>query len=171
MKKILVLMLALSLVLMGLCACEKNNYRTDVTATQVMDAVLAAVPAEGGYRQVSQGYISSSTWGADYQTLLDKVTDYHIVVAEDSDMNINEIGVFRVTNQSDVTALTAIVQTFVTGQVQRYTSLLEAYNPDEMPKLSEAEVKVCDTYIFYSILSDANTKLAQDALVASVSLS
>lgn len=170
MKKILVTVLALCMMLTVFCACEKDHYRTDLTSAEVMSSILAAIPQENGYKQVSEQYISSSTWGKDYQMLLDKVVDYHIVIAEDSDMNINEIGVFRVKDAKDVATLAAIVETFIIGQTTRYLSLLEAYNPAEIPKLDEAEVEVCGTYIYYSILSDANTDKAEDAFESAVSI-
>ena len=163
MKKWLAFVLALCLLTLGLCACEKDAYRTDLTSGEVMERVLAAIPQEKGYRQVSEQYISSSTWGADYQKLLDKVVDYHIVVAHDADMNVNEMGVFHVKESEDMAPLAAIVEAFVIGQVMRYEDLLESYNPGEMPKLDEAQVKVCGTYIFYSILTQEATERAQDA--------
>ena len=169
MKKWLVLILAFVLTF-GLCACEKNEYRHDLTSAQVMERVLSALPSEQGYREVTEQYINTSTWGETCYELMDKVADYHIVVAQNSDENINEIGVFHVKDTGDMGALPAMVETFVVGQTLRYGDLRSSYNPRELPKLDEAEVKVCGTYVFYSILSDENTDRAQDAFEDAVSL-
>ena len=169
MKKWLVLTLAFVLTF-GLCACERNEYRHDLTAAQVMERVLSVLPSEQGYREVTEQYINTSTWGETCYELMDKVADYRIVVAQNADENINEIGVFHVKETGDVGALTAMVETFVVGQTLRYADLLSNYNPRELPKLDEAEVKVCGTYVFYSILSDEHTHKAQDAFEDAVSL-
>lgn len=154
-------LLALSLSLGILTGCSKADYRDDLTATQVMDKLLAAVPAENGYRRVSDAFISGSTWGDEYTELLDMTADWHIVVAEDSDTNINEIGVIRVKNPDHADAAAAIVQAYVTAQQLRLPDLLEMYNPDELPKVGNAEVKVCGNYILYTILDSDATDTAQ----------
>lgn len=162
MRKFVAALLALTLLMLAAVSCGQA-YRNDLTAEQVMNTVLAAIPSEEGYRQVSDGYISSSTWGESYQALLDKAPDRYIVISEKSDMNINEVGVIHVTNASDVSEVKAVVEAFVEGQKLRYQSLLESYNPDELPKLEEAEVEVCGNYIFYSILTASDTDKALTA--------
>ncbi len=163
MKRILALTLALLLLVTALSSCYASKYRDDLTSVRVMDQIKAAIPAEEGYRQVSDGYISASTWGENYTILLENTTDHCIIVSEKSDVNIDEVGVFHVKDSAQVEALKAIVETYVEGQTLRFRDLLASYNPDELPKLEEAEVEVCGNYIYYSILSEERTEAAKTA--------
>ena len=163
MKKVLLLSLAILMILSLLTACDSNKYRDDLTSAQVMDSIKAAIPSEEGYRQVSNSYISASMWGENYTILLENVSDYCIIVSEKSDVNIDEVGVFHVKDSSKVTELKAIVEAYVEGQTLRFRDLLASYNPDELPKLEEAEVEVCGNYVYYSILSEARTEAAENA--------
>ena len=163
MKKILLLSLAVVMILTLVTACGGDKYRDDLTSAQVMDQIKTAIPSEEGYRQVSEGYISASMWGENYTILLDNTTDHCIIVSEKSDVNIDEVGVFHVTDSTKVETLKAIVETYVEGQTLRFRDLLISYNPDELPKLDEATVIVCGNYIYYSILSEARTETAKTA--------
>ena len=163
MKKILLLSLALFMILSIFTACDGNKYRDDLTSVQLMEQIKAAIPAEEGYRQVSDAYISASMWGEKYTSLLENTSDHCIIVSEKSDMNIDEVGVFHVKDSAKVEEMKAIVETYVEGQTLRFQDLLASYNPDELPKLEEAEVEVCGNYIYYSILSEERTEQAQNA--------
>ena len=170
MKRILLLSLSILMILSLLTACGGSKYRDDLTSAQVVESIQAAIPAEEGYRQVSGGYISASMWGENYSTLLENVSDWCIIVSEKSDVNIDEVGVFHVSDSAMVSSLKAIVETYVEGQTLRFRDLLASYNPDELPKLEEATVIVCGNYIYYSILSESRTEDAkvafEDALTA-----
>lgn len=170
MKRILLLSLAVLLLLTALTACSGEKYRDDLTSAEIMETVKTAIPSEEGYRQVSDGYISASTWGESYTVLLENTTDHCIIVSEESDMNIDEVGVFRVKSSARVEDLKAIVEAYVEGQTLRYRDLLASYNPDELPKLDEAEVEVCGNYIYYSILSEVRTEAAKDAFEGAVEI-
>ncbi len=163
MKRILLISLAILVLLSALVSCGGDKYRNDLTSTEVMDAVLAAVPLEEGYRQVSTGFISESSWGANYAVLLENVTDHYIAVSEKSDMNVDEIGVFHVKDGGKVSDLKTIVSDYVKARTMQHRDLLVSYNPDELPKLDEATVVVCGQYIYYSILSEARTEAAEEA--------
>ena len=170
MKRILLLSLTLLMILSLLTACGGNKYRDDLTSAQVMDSIKAAIPSEEGYRQVSDAYISASMWGENYTVLLENVHDYCIIVSEKSDVNIDEVGVFHVKDSAKVAELKAIVEAYVEGQTLRFRDLLVSYNPDELPKLDEAEVEVCGNYIYYSILSEARTEAAQNAFEQAIEI-
>ena len=163
MKRVFLLFLALLMVLSLLTACGGDKYRNDLTSAQVMESIKAAIPAEEGYRQVSDAYISASMWGEKYTVLLENTVDHCIIVSEKSDVNIDEVGVFHVKDGADLDELEAIVTAYVDGQALRFRDLLVSYNPDELPKLDEIKVKVCGNYIYYSILSEARTEAAQTA--------
>ena len=168
MKKILLLSLAIVVVFTLFTACDSSQYRDDLTSAQVVDSIKEAIPSEEGYRQVSDGYISASMWGDSYTVLLENTSDHCIIVSEKSDVNIDEVGVFHVKDSGKTEDLKAIVEAYVEGQTLRFRDLLASYNPDELPKLEEAEVEVCGNYIYYSILSETRTELAENAFKAAL---
>ena len=92
-RVLLSLLLALTLIL-PLASCDGGKYRDDLTAAQLTDSITAALPAGDGWRQVSNAYISPSSWGEDYADYLAKVDEYRILVSENSDSNMDEVGVF-----------------------------------------------------------------------------
>ena len=69
-----------------------------------------------------------------------------------------------VINKSDVNGVADAVTSFVEAEKLRLRDLLTSYNPGELPKLDQAQVKVCGTYVFYSFLSEAETSAAITAL-------
>lgn len=169
MKRIITFTLTILMILTALVSCG-DKYRDDLTSAQVMDTIKAAIPSEEGYRQVSDGYISASMWGDQYTVLLENTVDHCIIVSEKSDMNIDEVGVFHVKDGVNIQELKAIVEAYVEGQALRFRDLLISYNPDELPKLDEAEVEVCGNYIYYSILSEARTEAAENAFEGAIEI-
>ncbi len=154
LNRILILSLALLTVLSLFSSCGEK-LRDDLTSDQLMEEVLAAIPSENGY--VKEDSFLESEWGENVQTLLDGVSDRHIVISEDSANNVDEVGVFHVKDSAQVEDLKDIVQAYVDGRVLRFRDLLAGYNPQELPKLDEATVEVRGNYIYYSILSEEAT--------------
>lgn len=163
LRALLCLLLALCLAL-PLTACDGGNFRDDLTAAQVCNAVTNALPAGDGWRQVSENYISPSSWGEDYADYLEKVSEYRIVVSENSDMNIDEVGVFLCKSEKDAKAVKEFCENYLTTKALQMKSLLESYNPDELPKLDYATVNVMGRYVMYTILSSADTTAAGSAM-------
>ena len=161
LRTALCLLLTLCLLL-PLSACG-TNYRNDLTAITLCHAVKNALPAGEGWSEVSKGYISSSDWGEDFLDYLDLTSEHLILISAESDMNVDEIGVFHVAKASDVKAVKGFVENYVAAKQQKMKSLLESYNPAELPKLDAADVKVCGNYVLYTILSEADTATAQFA--------
>ena len=145
-----------------LSACSDDRYRDDVSVGDAADAVSAALPQIGRHA-ASDDYVSVSAFGSDRDWLLDKTDGHVILLADDSDMNIDEIGIFHVADAKDVSRVKAILGDYVRSQTMRLKDLLISYNPGELPKLDEAEVEVCGQYVMYTILSDADTDAAEDA--------
>ncbi|MBO5511587.1 MAG: DUF4358 domain-containing protein [Clostridia bacterium] len=159
----LCLLLALCLAL-PLTACDGGSFRDDLTAAQVCDAVTAALSAEDGWRQVSENYISPSSWGEDYADYLEMVAEYRIVVSENSEINIDEVGVFLCKSEKDAKAVKTFCENYLAAKALQMKRLLESYNPDELPKLDYATVNVMGRYVMYSILSSADTTAAGSAM-------
>ena len=160
-----VICLILSLfLLLPLTACDGGSYRNDLTAAEVCDAVTNALPAGDGWRQVSDQYISASSWGDDYADYMKKVAEYRIVVSENSDMNIDEVGVFKCNSEKDAKAIKEFAQNYLTAKVLQLTPLLESYNTAELPKLENVTVNVMGCYVMYTILGSADTTTAGSAM-------
>ncbi len=143
-----------------LCACAGGSFRNDLTAADVADKLTAALPQTGRHA-VADDYISYSAFGEDKDLLLEKTDSHVILIADNSDMNIDEIGVFHVTSASDVAAVRALLEEYTAAQALRWKDLLVGYNPGESPKLDHAGVKVCGQYVLYTVLSGADTETAQ----------
>ena len=160
---LLSLLLALTMIL-SLAACGGGKYRDDLTATQLTDSITAALPAGDGWRQVSNAYISPSSWGEDYADYLANVDEYRILVSENSDMNVDEVGVFVCKTDKDAKAVKEFAENYLAAKALQMKPLLESYNPDELPKLDYATVNVMGRYVVYTILSSTDTTTAGSAM-------
>ena len=163
LRALLCLLLALTLTL-PLTACDGGKFRDDLTALSLTDSVTAALPAGDGWRAVSENYISPSSWGEDYADYLAKVAEYRIVVSENSDMNVDEVGVFLCKSEKDAKAVKEFCESYIAAKTLQMKPLLESYNPDELPKLDCATVNVMGRYVMYTILSSADTTAAGSAM-------
>ena len=158
-RALLCLLLALTMIL-PLASCDGGKFRDDLTAAQLSDSITAALPAGDGWRQVSDSYISPSSWGEDYADYLEKVAEYRIVVSENSDMNVDEVGVFLCKSEKDAKAVKEFAENYLTAKTLQLKPLLESYNTVELPKLDYATVNVMGRYVMYTILSPADTTTA-----------
>ena len=163
LRALLCLLLALCTTL-PMVSCDGGNWRDDLTAAQICDSVITAVPSEDGWRAVSDKYVSPSSWGEDYADYLEKVAEYRIVVSQNSEMNIDEVGVFLCKSEKDAKAVKTFCENYLAAKALQMKHLLESYNPDELPKLDYATVNVMGCYVLYTILDSANTTAAGSAL-------
>lgn len=166
LRTLVCLLLTLCLLL-PLASCEAK-YRDDVTAGLVCHAVKNALPEGKGWTEVSSRFINASDWGEDFLTYLDLTSEHQILISAESDTNIDEIGVFRVAESSDVDEVKGFVEEYVAAKQQRMKSLLESYNPAEITKLNCADVKVCGQYVLYTFLNATDTETAQAAFEAAL---
>ncbi len=161
-RRSLGLLLLLSCLIPVLSACG-GSYRNDLTAPEVMASVEAALPVGDGYRAAGEDFITASEWGDEYTTLLDMLAEHRILLSERSDSNVDEIGILHIKSDGDMREAKAIVEAYVSAKQLRLKSLLEAYNPDELPKVENGKVTVCGQYILYTILGDSETTQAHEA--------
>ncbi|MBE6652596.1 MAG: DUF4358 domain-containing protein [Ruminococcaceae bacterium] len=166
MKKILRSTLCLLCVALLLCAVSCDNggdWKDDLTSASLSTTVKSAFASEDGWETVSSDYISPSAWGEDYADYLALVVDHTITVSAESDMNVDEIGIFRAKNAKDAAKLKKFAESYLQATKLRMAPLLESYNQAELPKLDCADVKVCGNYVLYTILSAEDTAAAQSA--------
>lgn len=166
-RSILCILLTLC-ILISFTACDSGNWRDDLTAAQLCNAITDALPAGDGWRTVSDDYISPSSWGEDYADYLEKVAEYRIVVSENSDMNVDEVGVFLCKSEKDAKAVKTFAEEYLNAKKLQLTPLLESYNPAELPKLDYASVTVIGRYVLYTILDSTKTTTASSAMEKSL---
>jgi hypothetical protein len=157
--------LCATLLLLSVVACDtSSNWRDDLSAVSVSNSVKAALPAEDGWEAVSDDYISPSAWGEDYADYLEKVDGYCIMVAENSDVKIDEVGVFLCKTEKDAKAIKTFAENYLATKKLQLTPLLESYNPEEIPKLEAAAVHTVGRYVLYTIADSADVAAAVAAL-------
>ena len=157
--RVLCMILALCTVL-SVTACGGKSWRDDLTAREVCNSITTALSSADGWRTVSESYISPSSWGEDYADYLAKVSEYTIVVSENSESNIDEVGVFLCKTEKDAASVKKFAESYLEAKKLQLTPLLESYNPDELPKLDYATVQVMGRYVMYSILRSSDTTVA-----------
>ncbi len=152
------------LMLLSCVSCDGSQaFREDLSVSALSTEILNALPVEDGWNVVSDDYISPSTWGEDYADYLELVSEHRITVSAESDMNVDEIGIFRVKNIKDVNRIKKFVEQYLEANKLRMTPLLESYNQAELPKLDCADVSVCGHYVLYTILDASDTTAAHSA--------
>ena len=161
--RFLICALCAVLLLSTAVACNNGNWRTDLTSAALNDMVTAALPEGDGRASVSDDYISPSAWGENYGDYMAKVEDHRITLSAESDMNVDEMGIFHAGNAKDAAKIKSFTQKYLEGKKLRMAPLLESYNQAELPKLDCAKVTVCGNYVLYTILSAEDTTAAHTA--------
>ena len=145
------LLLALTMVLALLCACGNTK---DVEVSEIVAALDAALNKGDNLVAVDETYIKG------YMKLDVSEYDGFTVKINAKGVNIDEYGVFRAKDSSQVKDIKSAVE----GYLQlRIDSWMDEYMPEEKPKLSAAEVQTRGNYVMYCILGDADKSAAFDA--------
>lgn len=150
------------LALITLAACSGKGgsakIRNDVSVGDISSAV-ASVLSDDALVSVNTTYISGS--------MKMDVSDYdsYDVKINSKGVNIDEFGVFKAKDSSQVTLVKKAVTDYL--KLRRDTWMKE-YMPEEFPKLENAEVKTEGSYVIYAILSDSDKKAAFDAFEKSL---
>ena len=157
-------------MLLSCVSCEGSQvWRDDLSVSALSTEILDALPVEDGWDVVSDDYISPSAWGEDFADYLELVSDHRITVSAESDMNVDEIGIFYVKNAKDANQIKKFVERYLEANKLRMTPLLESYNQDELPKLDCADVSVCGNYVLYTILNASDTTTAHSTFEKTLS--
>ena len=160
MKKLT--LIAAMLLCLSLCftACG-NSYRNDVPVVDVTSAVLNAVSTEGGFTAADADYVSLEFAKPD--TISANVQEW-MICASTSSQTVDEFGIFRVKDGGDVNAVKAEVETYVQALQVKLEVFLEMYDPAEKAKLENAQVFVYGNYVVFTMLTDADTTAATNAI-------
>ncbi|NCC67524.1 MAG: DUF4358 domain-containing protein [Clostridia bacterium] len=163
MKKTTVLLLCSILIFSALAACGgSSSYRTDVPAADIAAAVDAILADGADMAELSDTYITGSM-----QLSVGDYKDYCVKIASKG-VNINEYGIFKGTDGGHAKTIKADLEAYLQ---MRLDSWMPEYMPEELPKLENAEIKVCGTYVMYAILSDEERAAAFSAFETAVKAS
>ncbi len=156
MKKILCLTLA-CILLLALAACgDGTTYADTLSVSRLGAEARAALKDQKDYTVADSGYLD------DFFFLPSYVTEHTVFFSTEGN-DINEIGIFHVTEGNAQTMATTL-SNYLTDSYEQNAAWYDSYIPQETPKLRDAEVRVFGNYVIYGILSDADRTTVFDAL-------
>lgn len=142
------LLLALTVVFALLCACGDTK---DVEVSEIVAALDAALNKGDNLVAVDEAYIKG------YLKIDVSEYDGSTVKINAYGANIDEYGVFRARDSSQVRDIKSAVDDYLQMRVD---SWMDEYMPEEKPKLTAAEVETRGNYVMYCILGDADKSAA-----------
>ena len=146
MKKITLIFLS-ALLLFSLLSCNSQKQYSDSASTEsIANAVVAALKEfeeNVAYSYAEEGYFD------DYFQVPDYVSDSIAFFATDGN-NINEFGIFHVTN-GNAKSMQSILDKYLKDCYAQNQSFYDSYIPEETPKLRDAEVKAFGNYVVFAI--------------------
>jgi hypothetical protein len=153
MKKTACILLILA-VLLALGACgKKDTWRTDVPLSSLAETVEKHLDA-GSLAAMQESYLKGA------MKLDPSIFSEWLVKINAYGANIDEYGIFKAPDEAGVAAVREAAEGYL--KLRRDT-WMEEYMPEEKPKLTQAEVKVCGLYVFYTIVSDdVRAQIASD---------
>ena len=157
-KHILIIAAILSLSLLTACIGKTAEIRDDVAVSDV-SAAVASVLGDDTLVSLPDTFYSGS--------MKMDVSEFDgcDVKINSKGINIDEFGVFKAKDSSQVTAVEQTVKNYL--QLRIDTWMVE-YMPEEYPKLENAEVQIVGNYVMYAILSDDDKAAAFDAFKKSL---
>ena len=144
MKKTICILLILAAALsLGACG-KKAAWRSDVPLSTLAETVEKHLDG-GSLAAMQESYLKGAMKldPAIFADWLVKVNAYGA--------NIDEYGIFKAPDEAGVAAVKQAAEDYL--KLRRDT-WMEEYMPEEKPKLTQAEVKVCGLYVIYAIVSD-----------------
>ena len=153
MKKTACILLILA-VLLALGACgKKETWRTDVPLSSLAETVEKHLDA-GSLAAMQESYLKGA------MKLDPSIFSEWLVKINAYGANIDEYGIFKAPDEAGVAAVREAAEGYL--KLRRDT-WMEEYMPEEKPKLTQAEVRVCGLYVFYTIVSDdVRAQIASD---------
>ena len=142
-KSICILLILGALLCLGACG-KKAAWRTDVPLASLAEAVEKHLDG-GSLAAMQESYLKGimKMDPAIFSDWLVKINAYGA--------NIDEYGIFKAPDEAGVAAVKQAAEDYL--KLRRDT-WMEEYMPEEKPKLTQAEVKVCGLYVIYAIVAD-----------------
>ncbi len=142
-RSICILLCLAALLCLGACG-KKAAWRTDVPLSTLAEVVEKHLDG-GSLAAMQESYLKGAMKldPAIFADWLVKINAYGA--------NIDEYGIFKAPDEAGVAAVKQAAEDYL--KLRRDT-WMEEYMPEEKPKLTQAEVKVCGLYVIYAIVSD-----------------
>jgi len=80
-------------------------------------------------------------------------------------VNIDEYGVFKAADEKEAASVKAAAEGYLRFRLDTW---MREYMPEELPKLENAQVKVCGSYVLYAILDEDAAQAVFDAFEAAL---
>ncbi len=144
MKRIICILLILAALACLLSCAKKAAWRDDVPLDKLAETVEKHLDG-GSLASMQESYLKGAMKldPALFADWLVKINAYGA--------NIDEYGIFKAPDEAGVAAVKQAAEGYL--KLRRDT-WMEEYMPEEKPKLTQAEVKVCGLYVIDVIVSD-----------------
>ena len=139
-KRIAAAALLLALLL-SLCACSGRGYRDDVSVQKLAEIIDRQLAGDE-LAEMNSGYLSGA------MHLDTTLFSNYVVKLNARGVNIDEYGLFRAPDLNGVDQVKDAAEGYL--KLRRDT-WMDAYMPEEKPKLENASVKVYGVYVLYVI--------------------
>lgn len=132
-----------------LVACAHTAaYADGLSCAELIEIAEAQAPVRFGYETYGSEQVQYCF--SDTQ-LPDDCCLRYSVLSED----INEIGIFHTVGKADQKAMQELCRTYLQDLLGEKSAFIAGYAPEELPKLTHAEVRCFGNYTVYVIASDA----------------
>ncbi len=151
-RSICILLCLAALLCLGACG-KKAAWRTDVPLDKLAETVEKHLDG-GSLAAMQESYLKGAMKmdPSIFAEWLVKINAYGA--------NIDEYGIFKAPDEQGVVKVKQAAEDYL--KLRRDT-WMEEYMPEEKPKLTQAQVKVCGLYVIYAIVSDdARGKILAD---------
>ena len=153
MKKLIgILLILAALLTLGACG-KKDEWRSDVPLSTLAAAVEKHLDG-GSLAAMQESYLKGS------MKLDPSLFSEWLVKINAYGANIDEYGIFKAPDEAGVAKVKQAAEDYL--KLRRDT-WMEEYMPEEKPKLTKAEVRVCGLYVIYAIVAeDVRGPILQD---------
>jgi len=133
-------------------ACSKAEKEPEISA--IVDKIDAAIGNSGDMIAVDEDYIQGSMKMdvSDYAGYCVKINAYGA--------NVDEYGIFKGTDAKQTGEIKKAVDAYLKMRIDTW---MDAYMPEEKPKMAAAEVEAKGNYVCYCVLSEEKKAAAFDA--------
>lgn len=143
------------LISIAVISLLKKQYNDTFSTSEICSSTITSFVTEGGIYTLDDDVILEI-----HDEFITYLIDYEVARAKNT-KNINEIGIFRVTEgkQRD---MKNILENYVKKKQESYRAM--DYFPEETEKIDFATVKVLGSYVIYSFLNESDTKAFYQAI-------
>ena len=141
------------------CAA-KREYRSDVSASAILEAAETRCPVSGGYAHASSDFLEFNIPDA-----LPYVDDYGVAYSIPAN-DYTEIGVLHVSDTQYAETVLGAVTTYLSHFRKTYEPQARQYDPSEEKKLRDASCTLYGSYVVYTVMTSEEQVQCKEAITA-----